>query len=65
MMKDEACNLRPSQKAVKISKHHFASMSAKENEVYMGKGEMNRSDRADAQSEGRGEAVGEQQASLF
>ena len=60
-MKDKACSLRPSQKAVKIPKHHFASMSAKENEVYTGKGEMNLGDRADAQSEGRGEAVGEQQ----
>ena len=46
---------------VKIPKHHFASMSAKENEFYTGKGEMNLGDRADAQSEGRGEAVGEQQ----
>ena len=57
-MKDKACSLRPSQKAVKISKHHFASMPAKENDVYMGKGKMICGDRAEAQSEGREKLLG-------
>lgn len=59
-MKDKACSLRLSQKAVKIPKHRFASMPAKENDVYTGKAKMNSGDGADARSEGGGEVVREQ-----
>ena len=64
-MKDKACSLRPSQKAVKIPKHRSASMPAKENDVYMGKAKMNSGDGADARSEGGGEVVRGQQGSLL
>lgn len=57
-MKDKACSLRPSQKAVKISRHRFASMPAKEKDVYMGKGKMNGGDRSEAQSEGGEKLLG-------
>lgn len=55
-MKGKACSLRPSQKAVKISKFYFASLPAKENNVYMEKGEMNSGDR-EMVSRGRKEVV--------
>ena len=43
--KDKACSLRPSQKAVQISKFHVAYLPAKENDVSREKGKMNSGDK--------------------